>query len=195
MATVKLRFSALPEHVRTARLVAAAVARRAGVDESVLDEVRLAVGEACSRAVGLHRQSRPDEPVSVTLSLEDGRFSVEVSDCVPAPLAPAVPDLTGPDLTLPDHGGTAPLPGSHAMIPAPSASPDAVDASAVAASGDLDEEFSGSMGLAVISGLVDDLDVRSGSVGAVIRMSWPIPAGDGPAGDGLAGDGPAPNSA
>ena len=54
MATVELRFSALPEHVRTARLVAAAVARRAGVDEAVLDEVRLAVGEACSRAVGLH---------------------------------------------------------------------------------------------------------------------------------------------
>ena len=51
MATVELRFSALPAHVRTARLVAAAVARRAGVDEAVLDEVRLAVGEACSRAV------------------------------------------------------------------------------------------------------------------------------------------------
>ncbi|MGC5410020.1 ATP-binding protein, partial [Streptomyces sp. DT225] len=30
MATVELRFSAQPEHVRTARLVAAAVARRAG---------------------------------------------------------------------------------------------------------------------------------------------------------------------
>ena len=40
-----------PAHVRTARLVAVAVARRAGVDEDVLDEVRLAVGEACSRAV------------------------------------------------------------------------------------------------------------------------------------------------
>ncbi len=39
MATVELRFSAQPEHVRTARLVAAAVARRAGVDEAVLDEV------------------------------------------------------------------------------------------------------------------------------------------------------------
>ena len=39
MATVELRFSALPAHVRTARLVAAAVARRSGVDESVLDEV------------------------------------------------------------------------------------------------------------------------------------------------------------
>lgn len=48
MATVELTFSALPAHVRTARLVATAIARRTGVDESILDEVRLAVGEACS---------------------------------------------------------------------------------------------------------------------------------------------------
>jgi anti-sigma regulatory factor (Ser/Thr protein kinase) len=55
MATVELTFSALPAHVRTARLVATAIARRTGVEESLLDEVRLAVGEACSRAVEAHR--------------------------------------------------------------------------------------------------------------------------------------------
>src|ERR1700726_4183820 len=47
MATVEVTFTPLPVHVRTARLVATAVARRSGVDESLLDEVRLAVGEAC----------------------------------------------------------------------------------------------------------------------------------------------------
>jgi serine/threonine-protein kinase RsbW len=51
MPTVEVSFTALPAHVRTARLVATAVARRSGVDEALLDEVRLAVGEACSRAV------------------------------------------------------------------------------------------------------------------------------------------------
>ena len=51
MPTVEVSFTALPAHVRTARLVATAVARRSGVAESLLDEVRLAVGEACSRAV------------------------------------------------------------------------------------------------------------------------------------------------
>ena len=56
------------EHVRTARLVAAAVARRAGVAESVLDEVRLAVGEACSRAVGLHQRGGSTSPVRVALT-------------------------------------------------------------------------------------------------------------------------------
>lgn len=44
MSTVELSFSALPVHVRTARLIVTAVARRSGVAEPLLDEVRLAVG-------------------------------------------------------------------------------------------------------------------------------------------------------
>ncbi|MGX1368420.1 anti-sigma regulatory factor (Ser/Thr protein kinase) [Streptomyces canus] len=83
MATVELRFSALPEHVRTARLVAAAVARRAGVDEAVLDEVRLAVGEACTRAVGLHQTGGITAPVQVLLIEEEKQFSIEVGDEAP----------------------------------------------------------------------------------------------------------------
>ncbi|CAM5693036.1 hypothetical protein STENM223S_08944 [Streptomyces tendae] len=83
MATVELRFSALPEHVRTARLVAAAVARRAGVDEAVLDEVRLAVGEACTRAVGLHQHVGITAPVTVSLIEEEKQFSIEVGDEAP----------------------------------------------------------------------------------------------------------------
>ncbi|WP_069813295.1 ATP-binding protein [Streptomyces sp. TP-A0874] len=82
MATVELLFSALPEHVRTARLVAAAVARKAGVDEAVLDEVRLAVGEACSRAVGLHRGHGLAAPVRVLLIEEEKKFSIEVGEGV-----------------------------------------------------------------------------------------------------------------
>jgi anti-sigma regulatory factor (Ser/Thr protein kinase) len=80
MATVELSFTPLPAHVRTARLVAAAVARRSGVDESLLDEVRLAVGEACSRAVEEHRLHCPTEPVRLALTEEAGRFEVEVTD-------------------------------------------------------------------------------------------------------------------
>jgi serine/threonine-protein kinase RsbW len=80
MATVELSFTPLPAHVRTARLVAAAVARRSGVDESLLDEVRLAVGEACSRAVEEHRLHCPTEPVRLALTEESGRFEVEVTD-------------------------------------------------------------------------------------------------------------------
>src|SRR5512135_3885747 len=76
--TVHVRFAALPAHVRTARLIAAAVARRAGVDEASLDEVRLAVGEACSRAVRLHQLHDPSALVALTLVSEPGRFVVDV---------------------------------------------------------------------------------------------------------------------
>ncbi|PWS39544.1 anti-sigma regulatory factor [Streptomyces sp. ZEA17I] len=141
MATVELRFSAQPEHVRTARLVAAAVARRAGVDEAVLDEVRLAVGEACSRAVGLHRSHGITEPVSVVLTEEEKAFSIEVGDGVPGP------------------GSDSAMPGAHGA----SGGPDEAESD-----GGEDE-----MGLAVISGLVDDVEVRSGAGGGTIRMSWP----------------------
>ncbi len=78
MATVEVSFTPLPAHVRTARLVATAVARRSGVSETLMDEVRLAVGEACSRAVETHALHCPDEPVRVALSNGDGRFEIEV---------------------------------------------------------------------------------------------------------------------
>ena len=68
MATVEVTFTPLPAHVRTARLVATAVARRSGVDEALLDEVRLAVGEACSRAVEAHRRHCPAEPVRIEMT-------------------------------------------------------------------------------------------------------------------------------
>jgi anti-sigma regulatory factor (Ser/Thr protein kinase) len=146
MATVELRFSAQPEHVRTARLVAAAVARRAGVDEAVLDEVRLAVGEACSRAVGLHRGHGITAPVKVVLTEEEKAFSIEVGDEVP---------------------------GSGA---AAAGVPEARQSQAGSDSHDVDAEGEDEMGLAVISGLVDDVKVTSGESGGVIRMSWPTPA-------------------
>ncbi|MFD4941019.1 ATP-binding protein [Streptomyces sp. NPDC058239] len=149
MATVELRFSAQPEHVRTARLVAAAVARRAGVDEAVLDEVRLAVGEACSRAVGLHRSHGITAPVSVVLTEEEKSFSIEVGDEVPGPGAEPAP--AGASAT---RGAT------------PGVGFDGPDS-------ETDADSEDEMGLAVISGLVDDVEVRSGANGGVIRMSWP----------------------
>src|SRR5512135_164219 len=80
MPTVEVTFTPLPAHVRTARLVATAVARRSGVDEALLDEVRLAVGEACSRAVEAHQEHCPAEPVRVALTGTNGRFEVVVTD-------------------------------------------------------------------------------------------------------------------
>lgn len=49
--TVRLSFQPFAVHVRTARLVAATVARRAGWSEDLIESVRLAVGEACALAL------------------------------------------------------------------------------------------------------------------------------------------------
>lgn len=82
MSTVRLAFTPAPVHVRTARLVGVAVARRAGVAEELLDEVRLAIGEACTRAVALHRQYGLADLVQVEMS--DGeRYTVRVIDRAP----------------------------------------------------------------------------------------------------------------
>lgn len=79
MSTVQLAFSPDPAYVRTVRLVAAAVARRAGVSDEILDEVRLAIGEACTRAVALHRRYGLTDPIDVSMS-DGGRFVVRVTD-------------------------------------------------------------------------------------------------------------------
>ena len=78
--TVALRFQAAPEHVRTARLVAVAVARRAGMDEVRLDEIRLAVGEVCARAVRRSLQwSKPGGDVVVELDDQGPTLDVVVT--------------------------------------------------------------------------------------------------------------------
>ncbi len=103
MAVVELQLSPLPSHVRTARLVVVAAARRAGLDDARLDELRLALGEACTRAVGLHAAHAPHLPVQVTVSDEPSRLTVTVTDRGPA-AGPASDDVAGDLLAGPDDG-------------------------------------------------------------------------------------------
>ena len=158
MATVEVTFTPLPAHVRTARLVATAVARRSGVDEALLDEVRLAVGEACSRAVEAHRRHCPAEPVRIEMTDQDERFVVTVSDHAPTatgrPAAPATAsDSAG-------HGGASSATAS-----------DSADHGGAGSDGG--SAIPAGFGLAVISGLADDVRVSSSSSGVSVRMSWP----------------------
>ena len=142
MASVEVTFTPLPAHVRTARLVATAVARRSGVDESLLDEVRLAVGEACSRAVEAHRKHCPRAPIRVALTDGAERFEVVVTDAAPAE-APveARPAGLAPPYVAPAADGVVQLlpPG---------------------------------VGLAVISGLADDVRILPADGGTSVSMSW-----------------------
>lgn len=68
------------ENVRTARLVAVAAARRAGLDEEVVDDVRLAVGELVARAVLRHERAGVDDDVELRLVDAGDCFEIVVTD-------------------------------------------------------------------------------------------------------------------
>ena len=85
MNTVALTFQPAPEHVRTARLVAVAVARRAGLDEVRLDEIRLAVGEVCARAVRRSLSTGALGEVAVEIDDAGPLFGITVTDRASAP--------------------------------------------------------------------------------------------------------------
>jgi serine/threonine-protein kinase RsbW len=147
MPTVEIRFSPLPAHVRTARLMAVAVARRSHIDDSVLDELRLAVGEACSRAVRLHQRYAPGVPVLMSLSDDDGSFSIDVVDEGPYDAAPAEDE--GAELAL--------------HLASVAVEPD-----------ELAEGLPSGVVLAVISGLVDTVTISPGpGRGTRVHMEWP----------------------
>ncbi len=152
MPTVRLSFSPAPAHVRTARLVGVAVARRAGVMEELLEEIRLAIGEACSRAVALHRSNGLDDLIDMIM-IDDERFTVQVVDRAPGGVG-MVSDPSDPASFLPDSG----LP----LV----TTPEVLAEEAVVAR----------MGLALLAGLVDDLAVSAlpGGAGTEVRMSWPL---------------------
>ena len=85
-----------PALVRTVRLVAAAFARRATGDEGFVEEVRLAVGEACALLVGsdVGRADRGG-PVEVSMRLEDRLRVVVRADGTVAAQDPPTSDIDG----------------------------------------------------------------------------------------------------
>ena len=86
MSVVRLDVAPDAAHVRVVRLVAVSLARLNGVDEEVVEDVRLAVGEACGRAVAAHVRAEVETPVVVDFEGERG-LTVTVSDTVALPQA------------------------------------------------------------------------------------------------------------
>ena len=146
MALVELLLSPLPSHVRTARLVVVAAARRAGLEDGLVDELRLAVGEACTRAVGLNARHAPEVPVKVLVTDDPTGLVLSVTDAGPE-AGPAPDDLSeglleGQLEGAQDYGH-----------------PD--------------------VSLAVLTGLVDSVEVAPSAAGTTITMRWPLPASAG----------------
>lgn len=164
MPAVELSIPAGAEHVRIVRLVAVATARVAGVAEEALDDLRLAVDEASSRAVRLNASEAPDVPVKIVMDAVEGVFSVTVSDAAPPqPEPPAeAPVLTAQDVdALPrdsDTGRkTAGNGAEHATV--------------------IHTVLPDDFGLALVRGLVDDVQLTRGGTGWDIRLTWPLAAG------------------
>ena len=175
MPKVELHISALPINVRTARLVAAALSRRMGLDAVLIDEVKLAVGEACSRAVAVHRSEGITEPIIVQFRDDYDVLEISVYDSGPAgALLPAsgeaaIDGSDGGDAAAEEAANLLEAAASSAQEPAYLER--AVDVSSLAPR----------LGLAMIAGLVDDMSVedRAGPDapgGTVVTMRWPIVA-------------------
>lgn len=150
MALVELLLPPSPEHVRTARLVVAAAARRAGLADELVDELRLALGEACGRAVLLHARHAPDVRVEVTIRDDPAGLTVSVRDRGPAagPVADsAAGALEDAFSDVSDLGGTD---GETGLV-----DPD--------------------VALAVLQGLVDDVSIEPDPQGTTVTMRWPLP--------------------
>ena len=80
MATATLQVPAAAEQARTVRLVASTAAHRAGIDDELLDDVRLAVSEAVSLSVRRANSAQSTGMISIAMFDEDDSFVVEVSD-------------------------------------------------------------------------------------------------------------------
>src|SRR5258705_10371093 len=150
MSTVRLSFTPDPAYVRTVRMVAAAVARRAGVVDELLDEVRLAIGRAGTRAVAVRRRHDLADLIDVAMS-DGGRFTVWVTDRGPAEIARQEPGEVTSDIMAQVAAETGRM--------------------------GLDEDMlTFGVGLALLTGLVSDLAVAAAAngVGTEVRMSWPV---------------------
>jgi anti-sigma regulatory factor (Ser/Thr protein kinase) len=135
MSAVGLTFSPLPAQIRTARMLAVAVGRRSGLPEELIDEVRLAVDEACSRAVSVHNRLASSEHVRVSFVEDNLGYQISISDVGPA-----------------DEAVEADLSESF---------PAATD------------EVSPSVELAIVTGLVDDVQIKAGHEGGtVVVLRW-----------------------
>ena len=90
---VRLEIPAQPAFVGVARSVVAAVASAVdGIDDDRLEDLRVAVSEACTNAVESHRRDAIDERVVITCTRESDQLLVCIEDSGNGFDPDAVPD-------------------------------------------------------------------------------------------------------
>jgi len=93
VASVEIEIPSRSVYVGVVRLALAALARSAGVDEEIVDDLKIAVSEACANAVLSNEDAGGDAPVTVKWEDREDKLLVEVGDRGPVydPGAPADP--------------------------------------------------------------------------------------------------------
>jgi serine/threonine-protein kinase RsbW len=95
---VRLEIPAQPAFVGVARsVVTAVVAAVDGLDEDRLEDLRVAVSEACTNAVEAHRRESLDDRVVVRCELTSDRLEIHIEDSGSGFDVDAVPAPPGPD--------------------------------------------------------------------------------------------------
>jgi anti-sigma regulatory factor (Ser/Thr protein kinase) len=99
-------------YVAVVRLALAALARGAGLDEEAIEELKIALSEACTNAVLVHEEASIHEPVQVRWSEEAGRLVIEVADRGP------VPDASDPQNEFDSQGFSSRMVMSRVLLEA-----------------------------------------------------------------------------
>lgn len=130
-------------HVRVVRLVAVALARLLEVDEDLVEDIRLVVGEACTRAVAAHLQHGLDEPIHISFDRLDGGPG----------LAATVTDAVG----LPEARGDAAM---DLLADGYEGQPSGMGLDGASAV------------MALLAGLAEEVDVHTGAGGTRVDLRW-----------------------
>lgn len=80
MAVVRLEIPPRSPYVGVVRLAVSSLARSAGLDEEKVDDIKIAVSEACANAVLNNEENDSDAPVSITWEETEGEVRILVAD-------------------------------------------------------------------------------------------------------------------
>ena len=88
MPAIEITIPPRSVYVAVVRLAVASLARNAGLDEDRVDDLRIAVSEACTNAVLAHEEAGTQDAVAIRWEDEDDRLVVDVHSKVqPPPVA------------------------------------------------------------------------------------------------------------
>ncbi len=92
---VALEIPAKPDYVGVVRLAVASLARKAGMDEERVDDLKIAVSEACTNIVIEAEEAGRDDPIRVSVQGTPTTMTVEIADAVPVPTEDDLEDSQG----------------------------------------------------------------------------------------------------